>query len=128
MKCLMWRAVAVISLLLGLLGIVLPGLPTVVFLLISAWAAGKGWSDLERWLLSHPRYGTPISQWRTYGAVPRRAKWAASVMMSISILLLWLSLTLVIVKALLSLLLLTIATWLWLRPEPPQNTPIFDMD
>ena len=58
------------------------GLPTVPFVLLAAWAAGKGWPELEQWLLHHPRYGGSIRAWRQHGAVSRRAKWLASVMMA----------------------------------------------
>ena len=47
---LLWRLLALLSLALGALGVVLPVLPTVPFLLLAAWAAGKGWPALETWL------------------------------------------------------------------------------
>jgi uncharacterized protein len=42
-----WRALALLSLALGGIGVVLPGLPTVPFVLLSAFAAGKGWPKFE---------------------------------------------------------------------------------
>ena len=42
------------------IGAVLPGLPTVPFLLVAAWAGGKGWPALEVKLLNHPRYGPTL--------------------------------------------------------------------
>lgn len=121
---LLWRLLAIKALLLGLLGIPLPGLPTVPFLLLSAWAAGKGWPALELWLLQHPRYGPPILAWRQHGAVSRRAKWLASLMMTGSVLLMWFSAAPVLLKIILPPFLAAVATWLWLRPEPVSVNPM----
>ena len=51
----LWRALALVSVALALVGVLLPGLPTVPFLILAAWAAGKGWPRFEAWLLAHPR-------------------------------------------------------------------------
>ena len=114
---LLWRALALVSLLLGLAGTVLPGLPTVPFLLLAAWAGGRGWPALEQWLLQHPRYGPGLRQWRERGSVPRRAKWAASIMMTLSAALMavigvqpWALLLACATMA-------AVALWLWRRPE-----------
>ena len=79
---LLWRALALVSLLLGAIGAMLPVLPTVPFLLLAAWAASKGWPALELWLLNHRRLGPPLVQWRERGAVSRPTKWVSSVMMA----------------------------------------------
>lgn len=114
----LWRALALLSLCLGLLGVVLPVLPTVPFLIVSAWAASQGWPAFEIWLLNHRLFGPPILQWRERGAVPRRAKWASSIMMGCTAvgmqfftqIPLWLRLGVPAVM-------LAVAIWLWLRPE-----------
>lgn len=116
-RLLLWRTLAGVSLLLGLIGAVLPVLPTVPFLLLSAWAAGRGWPSLEARLLAHPTYGPAIRQWRERGAVPRQAKWLASVMMLGSATALWWSPVAPWVRAAVYLLLLGVALWLWRRPE-----------
>ncbi|MDO9355236.1 MAG: YbaN family protein [Solirubrobacteraceae bacterium] len=114
---LLWRALAVLCVVLGLIGVVLPGLPTVPFLIAAAWAGGRGWPALERWLLAHPQIGPPIRRWRERGAVPRRAKWAASLMMSASAVLLSFTPAPLAVKVAVPLLMLAVAVWLWRRPE-----------
>jgi len=115
---LLWRLLALACLLLAAIGVVLPGLPTVPFLLVAAWAGGHGWPALERWLLAHPRYGPGIRRWREGGVIPRRAKWAASLMMTAS--------ALVIVfltpmppwsKVLVPGTMALVALWMWGRPE-----------
>ena len=114
---LLWRTLAVACVVLGMIGVVLPGLPTVPFLLVAAWAGGRGWPALERWLLNHPKYGPPIRDWRQHGAVPRRAKWAASGMMLFSASVLALSPVPLWLKLGLPLFMAAVATWLWRRPE-----------
>ena len=112
------RRLAVLGLTLGLLGVVLPVVPTVPFLILSAWAASKGWPAFEIWLLNHRLFGPPIVQWRERGAVPRRAKWFSTLMMAASGIgmqfftgiPLWL-------RVAVPLVMLAVAIWLWLRPE-----------
>lgn len=117
MAMLLWRALAVLSLALAVAGTVLPVLPTVPFVLLAAWAAGKGWPRLEQWLLAHPLFGAHIRRWRERGVVPRRAKWLATLMMGTSAtglqfmpLPLWLRLGVPAVM-------LAVAIWLWRRPD-----------
>jgi uncharacterized protein len=114
---LLWRTLALVSLGLGLVGVVLPVLPTVPFLLLAAWAAGKGWPALEAWLLNHALFGPHIRGWRERGVVPRRAKWLASLMMAASAAMLALSPLHLAVKTAVPALMLAVAIWLWRRPE-----------
>lgn len=114
---LLWRALAAFSLLLAILGVVLPLLPTVPFLILAAWAGGKGWPALETWLLNHAHFGPGIRRWRESGAVPRRAKWLATVMMSCSAIMLALTPAPLAVKVGVPAVMATVALWLWRRPE-----------
>ena len=114
---LLWRVLALVFVALGLIGAFLPVLPTVPFLLAAAWAAGHGWPALERWLLEHPRYGEYIRRWQERGAVPRRAKWTATVMMAFSALVLLATGAPVAVKIGAPLFMAVVAIWLWRRPE-----------
>lgn len=113
----LWRTLALLSVALGLVGVVVPGLPTVPFLLLAAWAAGKGWPALEQWLLKHPRHGQAIRDWRERGAVPRRAKWAASLMMLLSAVVLAMSALPLWVQLGVPAFMAVVAVWLWRRPE-----------
>lgn len=114
---LLWRALALVSLALGLTGVFVPGLPTVPFLLVAAWAGSHGWVRLEQWLLNHPRYGAAIRRWRERGAVPRRAKWASSIMMAISAAIMSMLSIPLWAKVSAPLLMAGVALWLWRRPE-----------
>lgn len=69
--------------LLGIIGALLPVMPTTVFLIAAAWAFGKSSPRLENWLLSHPKFGPVLVAWRKSGAIPRKGKIAACTGISI---------------------------------------------
>lgn len=114
---LLWRALAVAALALAMAGAVLPVLPTVPFLILAAWAGGKGWPALESWLLNHSRYGPTLRRWRERGALPRRAKWLATGMMTLSAALLAFSPAPLAVKVGVPVAMGLVAAWLWRRPD-----------
>lgn len=119
----LWWLLAYASLALGIVGIFVPGLPTTVFVLISAYAAARGSERLHRWLLAHPRFGPAIADWQAHGAVSRRAKWAATwTMLACAAILLLVMLRFPAhrwwMTALPIACMAIVALWLWRRPEP----------
>ena len=59
---------------LGLIGLVLPVVPQLPFLLLGAAAAAKGWPWLDERILAHPTFGPLVLAWRERRAIPRRAR------------------------------------------------------
>lgn len=118
MRIFFWRSLVIIFIILAIIGAILPGMPTTVFLILAAWAASKGWLSMDAWLLNHPKYGATIRNWRQYGTVPRRAKWIASIMMLLSAVLMLFTNAPLAVKIFTDITMLLVAMWLWLRPEP----------
>jgi|GEM_PF-423986 len=70
---------------LGIAGIILPGLPGTVFLLIALWAFSKSSTRLTLWLFTHPRFGRTVRAWHRDKAIPRPAKVAALSSMALSL-------------------------------------------
>ncbi len=112
-----WWLLAWLSLILAFIGVLLPGLPTVPFVLLAAFAAARGSQRLHARLLADRRFGPMIHDWQASGAVTRRAKWMASVMMALSGVLLLLFTPRISAAFGIAFMGCT-AAWLWARPEP----------
>lgn len=69
---------------IGILGAILPLLPSTCFFIIAAYYFGMSSERLERTLLNHPRLGPVILSWRQYKAIPKLGKIMACCGMSVS--------------------------------------------
>lgn len=79
---LLWAGLGLLALALGLLGVVLPLLPTTPFMLLAAWCFARSSERLHRWLLEHRSFGPMIIDWRDHRAIGKRAKLAAVLAMA----------------------------------------------
>ena len=69
---------------LGLIGAVVPGMPTTIFLIIAVWAFSKCSVRFQRWLWDHPMFGPSIRNWHQHRVIPQRTKILAYGMMAAS--------------------------------------------
>jgi uncharacterized membrane protein YbaN (DUF454 family) len=67
-----------LSLAAGALGLFLPLLPTVPFVILAAFCFARSSPELERRLVEHPLFGPHILAWRRRGAISARGKAAAA--------------------------------------------------
>lgn len=77
---LFWLAGSV-SLALGLVGVVLPGLPTTPFVLLAAACYAKASPRLHGWLLNHRFMGPMVRDWEQHRSLTRRTKTVAQASM-----------------------------------------------
>lgn len=64
-----WLCVAI-----GLVGAVLPVLPTTPFLLLALWAFARSSPRFHFWLLNHRIFGPSLAAWESHRVIPVRAK------------------------------------------------------
>jgi uncharacterized membrane protein YbaN (DUF454 family) len=62
---------------LGVVGIVVPGLPTTPFLLLAAACYARSSNRFYQWLVSNRIFGPSIRQWRETHSIPRKSKYWA---------------------------------------------------
>lgn len=75
-RWLLWLA-GTVSLALGLVGVVLPGLPTTPFVLLAAACYAKASPRLHGWLLNHRFLGPMVRDWEQHRSLTRRTKTVA---------------------------------------------------
>ncbi|MDA3835157.1 MAG: YbaN family protein [Spirochaetales bacterium] len=106
---------------LAVVGMFLPGLPTVPFLLLTAWFAARGSDRLHGWLYAHPRLGTLLIDWEQQGAISLTSKVVAVLMLIVSWVVIYNHFDNVWGLVGFAVLFVTIATFLVSRPEPNKN-------
>lgn len=88
-----WYLVGYAAAGLGLLGVLLPIMPTVPFLILAVYAFARSSPQLRQKILAHPVYGPPVLDWQERGAIGRKIKLYAITAMTFSVgIALWLEL------------------------------------
>lgn len=83
-RIVLWT-VGSIALLLGVIGIVVPGLPTTPFVLVAAACYARASRRFYSWLVHNPTFGPLIREWRLHHSIPWRIKLFAIGTMSATI-------------------------------------------
>ena len=76
------------NVMLGLVGAVLPLMPSTVFLLIAAWCFTQSSPRFADWLYGHEQFGPALRRWRDARVIPLRAKLLATASISTSLIVL----------------------------------------
>ncbi|MFY2824084.1 YbaN family protein [Ruegeria sp. MALMAid1280] len=112
-----WAILGLICVGLAMVGIVLPLLPTVPFLLLAAFFFARSSSRLHNWLVTHRSFGPLIVDWQSSGAIRPGAKKAATLSIAavfgLSVLLALPSHVLIIQAVVLS----GVMIFIWTRPN-----------
>ncbi|HEV2760225.1 MAG TPA: YbaN family protein [Acidimicrobiales bacterium] len=76
----LWFVAGLLSVALGGIGIIVPGLPTTVFFIVAAACFSRSNKRFEQWVLNLPRIGVLVRDHRSGLGMPRRAKVVAVTM------------------------------------------------
>lgn len=78
----LWTAAGGVLFVLGVIGIALPVMPTVIFWIGAVACFSRGHPALAKPILAHPRFGPPISLYLAHGVIAPPGKRAALLAMA----------------------------------------------
>ena len=118
-----WIVGGTLSLVMGLVGLILPILPTTPFLLLAAYCYGRGSDRFYGWLMNRTWVGGYIRSYRAGQGLPLKHKILTILLLWLTIgftilyveIYWWLKLVLVAIASGVTLHIMRIKTW---RPEP----------
>ncbi|HJP15353.1 MAG TPA: YbaN family protein [Acidimicrobiales bacterium] len=70
----LWAFIGCISVAIGGIGIIVPGLPTTIFMIFGASCFAKSIPRFEQWILDLPAIGPMVKDYRNGLGMPRKAK------------------------------------------------------
>lgn len=85
LKRFLWTALGTLSLVLGVIGAILPVMPTTPFLLLAAACYYRGSERMHDWLLTNRWFGRYIADYRAGLGVPLKTKVLSLAMLWVSI-------------------------------------------
>ena len=106
-----------VALATGIVGTVVPLLPTTPFILVAVWAFARSSPRLHGRLIRHPRFGPLLDAWRARRAIPASAKVAAAVTLPLGWVVLWLSGAQPLLLAAVAVCLAAVGGWILTRPS-----------
>ena len=120
-----WVYLAGGCLMLGLavVGVLLPVMPTTIFLILALACFIRSSPRMEHYLLSHPRFGPLLADWHHHGVVSRRGKMMAGIGMLAGFILLAWTLPPVWLLCLVAVMELQVMLYLCSRPEYVGDVP-----
>jgi uncharacterized membrane protein YbaN (DUF454 family) len=74
-----------LSLGLAIAGVFLPVLPTTPLVLLAAACFARSYRPFHEWLLAHRTFGPTLREWHEHRSIPRRAKFTAITMMTLTL-------------------------------------------
>lgn len=107
-----------LALVLGVIGVFLPGLPTTPFVLLAAACYARASAPFYRWLIANPTFGPLIIEWRRHRSIPFRIKLIAITLMSLTVSVsIWTLSSMPWLQLMLAVIGLSTAVWLWRIPS-----------
>lgn len=120
-KNLLFAGIGFICLILGVIGIILPLLPTTPFLLLAAACFARSSDRFHDWLINHPDLGSIIVNWQQHRAMAPKAKRASTVLIVLSFSISIYFVASITLKIMLILVMVGLLIFIWRTADGPKQ-------
>ena len=106
---------------IGTIGIVVPGLPTTIFMIVALWAFTKSSPQMRTWLIEHKHFGPTLQHWVKHRSIPTRARQFALASLLGSAVFIGYTVSSLACLAFILFVGAPVASFLWTLPANPEN-------
>ena len=78
----LWFSLGMLCLGMAYIGVITPGIPFSIFLVIAAYSFAKSSKKWPDWIYNHKYFGPFLTNWTYYRVFPMYAKWSMIIVMS----------------------------------------------
>ena len=71
----LWLSTGMVLTGVGMVGIIIPGLPTTIFMILAAGCFFRSSTKMYHWVVSHPIFGDHVLRFRKGEGMPKKAKY-----------------------------------------------------
>lgn len=112
----LYRLLGILCVGMAYVGLVTPGIPFSIFLVIAAWAFAKSSESWHNWLFNHPLFGKFLTNWHTKRIFPTRGKYLMVTTMASTLLITWVATENIKAIAWSGGFMLCVVIWAWRYP------------
>ena len=120
MKRIFFLILGFVNLGLAYLGMITPGLPFSIFIVLAAYCFAKSSPKMHAWIYGHPKFGPFLKNWTEKRVFPRKMKYLMIITMTSTAVFLFFTTT---AKATIysSVFMFLVAVWAWRYPDSIQE-------
>jgi|TARA_B100001964_G_scaffold142581_1_gene157127 hypothetical protein len=116
-KKLLWMTLGFICLGCAYIGVVTPGIPFSIFLVIAAFSFAKSNRKMHDWIMNHKMFGPFLRNWGTYRIFPQKAKYLMIITMLSTLVIMYIATGNLNALMWSSAVMALVAIWAWKYPS-----------
>jgi uncharacterized membrane protein YbaN (DUF454 family) len=120
-KRILWFSLGMFCLGMAYIGVVTPGIPFSIFLVIAAYSFAKSSKKWHDWIYNHKYFGPFLTNWVNYRVFPLYAKFSMIIVMASSLVFTWFLLHNLNMILWTGGFMLSVAIWAWRYPSTKEE-------